>query len=68
MPRPLDSCSRCHGAKGGVPGNENRMEDGTLLCDYCHAEDLLADFRSERGDDGLEGVRRDLLGRHRKFR
>ena len=36
-----DQCSRCHGAKGGVPGNENVI-DGKPVCDYCHAEELLA--------------------------
>lgn len=34
-----DDCSRCHGARGGVKGNENII-DGALLCDYCHADDL----------------------------
>jgi hypothetical protein len=32
-----DNCSRCHGARGGVRGNENWV-NGVLLCDYCHAE------------------------------
>jgi len=32
----LDACEECHGAKGGVPGNEN-IVDGRTLCDYCHA-------------------------------
>ena len=30
-----DHCSKCGGAKGGVPGNENRDARGNLLCDYC---------------------------------
>jgi hypothetical protein len=33
-----DKCEQCHGKKGGVPGNENVMEDGTILCDYCTVE------------------------------
>lgn len=33
---PKDGCEICHGAKGGVPGNENVI-DGKLVCDYCHA-------------------------------
>lgn len=32
----LDGCEICHGAKGGVPGNENRI-GGKVVCDYCHA-------------------------------
>jgi len=32
-----DACQICHGAKGGVPGNEN-IVDGVTICDYCHAE------------------------------
>lgn len=31
----FDNCQVCHGAKGGVPGNENRI-DGKIMCDYCH--------------------------------
>ena len=42
----LDGCMFCGGAKGGVPGNENRIGD-VVICDYCHA--LL--MRSE-GNDG----------------
>lgn len=29
-----DNCQECKGRKGGVPGNENRI-DGEVLCDYC---------------------------------
>lgn len=32
--QPLDGCTRCDGAKGGIPGNENVI-DGKLVCDYC---------------------------------
>lgn len=40
-PKPsLDNCKRCHGAHAGVPGNENRLEGGAIVCDYCHALDL----------------------------
>ena len=35
-----DACERCHGARGGIPGNEN-IVDGVTLCDYCHADDLM---------------------------
>jgi hypothetical protein len=31
-----DNCELCHGTRGGVPGNENRV-DGKVICDYCHA-------------------------------
>jgi hypothetical protein len=40
----LDGCEICHGAKGGVPGNEN-IVDGKVMCDYCHA-DTLRSMRS----------------------
>ncbi len=36
-----DGCEACHGAKGGVPGNENIVH-GHILCDHCHAEVLTA--------------------------
>jgi len=36
-----DKCEFCHGRRGGVPGNENVLEDGRCICDYCHAEQLL---------------------------
>lgn len=29
-----DKCELCDGAKGGVPGNENRI-GGHIVCDYC---------------------------------
>lgn len=32
-----DRCSRCAGANGGMPGNENVI-DGKLLCDHCTHE------------------------------
>jgi superfamily II helicase len=38
-----DKCQVCHGERGGVPGNENRVEkDGktVIMCDYCHADEL----------------------------
>lgn len=34
-----DNCERCHGSKGGAPGNENII-DGKKTCDYCHANML----------------------------
>lgn len=37
----LDDCSRCHGMRGGVKGNENIADDGSLICDHCEADDLL---------------------------
>lgn len=36
---PLDNCEVCKGAKGGVRGNENRV-NGVVMCDYCHAETM----------------------------
>jgi len=32
-----DNCGLCLGAKGGVRGNENRV-DNLVLCDYCSTE------------------------------
>jgi hypothetical protein len=32
-----DNCSVCRGERGGVPGNENRI-DGTVMCDYCSVD------------------------------
>jgi ribosomal protein L37E len=32
-----DNCEVCHGRKGGVRGNENRI-DGKVMCDYCTVE------------------------------
>lgn len=32
-----DNCQRCHGARGGAPGNEN-VVDGVVLCDWCSAD------------------------------
>lgn len=34
-----DECEVCHGASGGVRGNENVI-DGVVMCDYCHAKRL----------------------------
>jgi len=34
-PSQLDKCSKCHGKRGGVPGNENVEDSGLLVCDYC---------------------------------
>ena len=31
----LDNCEVCHGARGGIKGNENII-DGVITCDYCH--------------------------------
>ncbi len=38
-PHVRDNCQRCQGAKGGVPGNENRV-GGETLCDYCTSETM----------------------------
>ena len=32
-----DACEVCHGAKGGVPGNEN-IVNGKVTCDHCTVE------------------------------
>lgn len=32
-----DNCEICKGSRGGVPGNENRI-DGVCICDYCHSD------------------------------
>jgi hypothetical protein len=34
-----DVCEKCHGEKGGTPGNEN-IVNGRVLCDYCTAEEM----------------------------
>lgn len=34
-----DRCQNCHGARGGVRGNEV-VFGGTILCDYCHSEQM----------------------------
>jgi hypothetical protein len=36
LERELDNCQICGGYRGGVPGNENRIE-GLIVCDYCTA-------------------------------
>lgn len=38
-----DNCEACHGEKGGVPGNENRIKSGDsyiVLCDFCTIEHM----------------------------
>ena len=37
MTRELDNCEICKGAKGGVKGNEN-IVDNIRMCDYCTVE------------------------------
>jgi hypothetical protein len=32
-----DNCEVCRGERGGVLGNENRL-NGRVLCDYCTAD------------------------------
>lgn len=34
-----DACEQCRGERGGVPGNENHVDD-KILCDYCTAEEM----------------------------
>lgn len=34
-----DHCEICHGTRGGVRGNENRIEK-KVMCDYCHVDYL----------------------------
>ena len=41
-------CELCNGTRGGVPGNENRI-DGKLVCDNCHA-DMMRDTASKHKD------------------
>ncbi|ARB14473.1 hypothetical protein Ccr5_gp253 [Caulobacter phage Ccr5] len=36
-----DDCEVCHGARGGVRGNEN-IVDGKVVCDYCTIDILDA--------------------------
>ena len=38
-----DDCEMCMGTRGGVPGNENVLRDGRVICDYCHADEKVAD-------------------------
>ena len=53
MPRPLgtlfgyrrwglDDCEFCNGNRGGVPGNERRL-DGKIICDHCHDDEMERD-------------------------
>jgi hypothetical protein len=42
----MSSCDICHGEKGGVAGNGNII-NGIVVCDYCHAEDLILDKKNE---------------------
>lgn len=42
-----DNCSRCHGERGGVPGNEN-IVNGVVLCDYCHSDDIRKEDKWDR--------------------
>lgn len=35
--RARDACERCHGERGGAPGNEN-VVGGWLLCDDCSVD------------------------------
>lgn len=37
-PRDEITCEWCSNDRGGAPGNENIMTDGTVLCDYCHVD------------------------------
>lgn len=39
--REPDGCDFCHGAKGGVPGNE-QVVGGYTMCDYCYIIFLTA--------------------------
>lgn len=32
-----DRCELCHGIRGGIPGNENRIED-RRVCDHCTSD------------------------------
>ena len=34
-----DNCDVCKGERGGMRGNEQRV-NGVLMCDYCHAETM----------------------------
>lgn len=46
----MDKCDVCHGRNDGVLGNENVI-NGVIMCDYCHAESLLAATRCIRTTD-----------------
>lgn len=39
-----DNCEVCHGKRGGVRGNENRL-DGVVMCDFCTADVLRERWR-----------------------
>jgi hypothetical protein len=40
LPSTRDDCEICHGAREGVPGNEN-VVDGKLMCDECTGDFLF---------------------------
>jgi hypothetical protein len=42
-----DNCQMCHGMSGGVRGNEIRLPDGMIVCDYCHAKMLVKKYGTE---------------------
>jgi hypothetical protein len=49
-----DNCEVCHGAKGGVRGNENRI-GGLVACDYCHSDGSADAAVAARAADGGDG-------------
>jgi hypothetical protein len=51
-----DKCEFCLGAKGGTPGNENRI-GGKVVCDYCHA--LLIEMQAGEQDDLTDALARE---------
>lgn len=59
----LDNCQICKGAKGGVPGNENVI-DNVVMCDYCHAAKIKSDQQKQELLDRI-GRLEALLKRYR---
>jgi hypothetical protein len=51
---PGDKCRETGCCRQGVPGNENVMPDGRIVCDYCHAKILEERGRAECERRGID--------------
>lgn len=49
-----DNCQICNGKRGGVFGNEN-IEDGVVICDYCHSDRMKFRSISQQSPATVEG-------------
>lgn len=51
----LDNCQVCCGSKGGIKGNENRI-DGLIVCDYCSADQSFLTIKKHTRLDMIETI------------